>query len=90
VSPNHGHLDFGYLGIQGLLLLEVHTGLYSSRNIHTLTTLRLRGNFSPSAPTVGFYSSLIVCGVPVVTAGEVLKYNISELFIFFHHLKLLS
>jgi hypothetical protein len=40
----------------------VHTGLYSSRNIRTLTTLRLREDFNPSAPTFGFYSSPIMCG----------------------------
>jgi hypothetical protein len=28
---------------RGYRLLEVHTGLYSSRNIRTLTTLLLRG-----------------------------------------------
>jgi hypothetical protein len=31
--------------------------------------LRLRGRFNPSAPTFGFYSSLIMCGAPVATAG---------------------
>jgi hypothetical protein len=51
-------------------LLGVHTGLYSSRNICTLTTLRLRWDFNPSVPTFGFYSILIVCGVPVATAGD--------------------
>jgi hypothetical protein len=35
----------------GYRLLGVHIGLYSSRNIRTLTTLRLRGNFNPSAST---------------------------------------
>jgi hypothetical protein len=61
----------------GYRLFGVHIGLYSSRNIRTLTTLRLRGDFNPSAPTFGFnpsvptfgfYSSLIVCGAPVATA----------------------
>jgi hypothetical protein len=62
VSPDHGHLDFGYLGIRGLSTyrLGVHTGLYSSHNNRTsrhcdcgvIATLRL--------PTFGFCSSLIV------------------------------
>jgi hypothetical protein len=47
--------------------LGAHTGLYSSRNIHAITTLRLWGDFNPSAPTFGLYSSLIVCGAPVAT-----------------------
>jgi hypothetical protein len=54
---------------RGYRLLGAHTGLYSSRHIHTITTLRLRGDFNPSAPTFGLYSSLIVCGAPVATAG---------------------
>jgi hypothetical protein len=54
---------------RGYRLLGAHTGLYSSRNIRTITTLRLRGDFNPSAPTFGLYSSLIVCGAPVATAG---------------------
>jgi hypothetical protein len=54
---------------RGYCLLEVHTGLYSSRNIRTLTTLRLRGDLNPSAPTFGFYYSLIVFGAPVASAG---------------------
>jgi hypothetical protein len=53
----------------GSRLLGAHIGLYSSRNIHIITTLRLRGDFNPSAPTFGLYSSLIVCGAPVATAG---------------------
>jgi hypothetical protein len=55
----------------GYRLLGAYTGLYSSRNIRTITTLRLRGDFNPSAPTFGLYSSLIVCGAPVATAGDV-------------------
>jgi hypothetical protein len=54
----------------GYHLFGVHIGLYSSYNIHTLTTLRLWGDFNPSAPTFGFYSILIVCGAPVATAGR--------------------
>jgi hypothetical protein len=54
---------------RGYRLLGAHTDLYSSRNIRTITTLRLRGDFNPSAPTFGLYSSLIVCGAPVATAG---------------------
>jgi hypothetical protein len=54
---------------RGYHLLGAHTGLYSSHNIRTLTTLRLWGDFNPSAPTFGFYSSPIVCGAPVATAG---------------------
>jgi hypothetical protein len=50
-------------------LFGVHTGLYSSCNIRTLTTLRVRGDINPSVPSFGFYSSLIMCGVPVATAG---------------------
>jgi hypothetical protein len=53
---------------RGYRLHGAHTGLYSSRNIRTITTLRLRGDFNPSAPTVVLYSSLIVCGAPVATA----------------------
>jgi hypothetical protein len=55
---------------RGYCVLGVHTDLYSSHNIRTLTTLRLRGgggDFNPSAPTFGFYTILIVCGSPVVT-----------------------
>jgi hypothetical protein len=48
------------LASRGYRLLEVHTSLYSSRNIRTLTTLRLREDLNPSAPIFGFYSSLIV------------------------------
>jgi hypothetical protein len=54
---------------RGYSLLEVHTGLYSNHNIRTLTTLRLRGDLNLSAPTFGFYSSLILCGALVATAG---------------------
>jgi hypothetical protein len=40
---------------RGYRLLEAHTGLYSSRNIHAITTLRLRGistrRLLPSAST---------------------------------------
>jgi hypothetical protein len=54
---------------RGYRLLGAHTGHYFSRNIRTITTLRLRGDFNPSAPTFGLYSSLIVCGAPVATAG---------------------
>jgi hypothetical protein len=54
---------------RGYCLFGAHTGLYSSHNIRTITTLRLRGDFNPSAPTFGLYSSLIVCGAPVTTAG---------------------
>jgi hypothetical protein len=53
----------------GYRLLGAHTGLYSSRNIRTITTLQLRGDFNPSTPTFGLYSSLIVCGAPVASAG---------------------
>jgi hypothetical protein len=53
---------------RGYILLRIHTGLFSGLNIRTLTTLRLRGDFNPSAPTFGLYSSLIVCGAPVATA----------------------
>jgi hypothetical protein len=53
---------------KGYRLLGVHTSLYSNRNIRTLTTLRVRGDFNPSAPTFGFYSNLIMCGAPVATA----------------------
>jgi hypothetical protein len=56
---------------RGYRLLRIHIGLFSSRNIRTLTALRLRGDFNPSAPTFGLYSSLIVCGAPVVTSGDV-------------------
>jgi hypothetical protein len=58
---------------KGYCLLRVHTGLYSSSNIRTLTTLRLRGrgDFNPSAPTFGFYYSLIVCGAPLRLRGDV-------------------
>jgi hypothetical protein len=56
---------------RGYRLLRAHTGLYSSLNIRTITTLRLRGDFNPSAPTFGLYSSLIVCSAPVATAGDV-------------------
>jgi hypothetical protein len=52
---------------RGSRLLGAHTGLYSSRNIRAITTLRLRGDFNPSAPTFGLYSSLIVCGAPVAS-----------------------
>jgi hypothetical protein len=54
---------------RGYRLLGVHTGLYSSHNIRTLTALRLRGDLNMSAPTFGFYSNLIVCGAPVAIAG---------------------
>jgi hypothetical protein len=54
---------------RGYRLLGVHNSLYSSRNIRTLTTLRLLGDINPSAPTFGFYSSLIMCGAPVATAA---------------------
>jgi hypothetical protein len=56
---------------RGYRLLGVHTGLYSSRNIRILTTTRLRGDFNPSAPTFGFYSSLIVCGAPLRLSEDV-------------------
>jgi hypothetical protein len=56
---------------RGYRLLGVHTGLYSSRNIRILTTTRLRGDFNPSAPTFGFYSSLIVCGAPLRVSEDV-------------------
>jgi hypothetical protein len=52
-------------------LHRMHTSLYSSHNIHTLTTLRLQGDFSSSPPTFSSSSSLIVCGAPVVIVGNV-------------------
>jgi hypothetical protein len=54
---------------RGYRLLGAHTSLYSNRNIRTITTLRLRGDFNPLAPTFGLYSSLILCGAPVATTG---------------------
>jgi hypothetical protein len=63
---------------RGYRLLGVHTGLYSSRNIQNLTTLRLRGDFNPSAATFGFYSTLIMCGVPLRLWGDVRQCVYSE------------
>jgi hypothetical protein len=54
---------------RGYSLLGIHTGLFSSRNICTLTTLRLWGDFNLSAPTFGLYYSLIVCGAPVASTS---------------------
>jgi hypothetical protein len=54
---------------RGYRLLGIHTSLFSSRNIRSLTTLQLWGYFNPSAPTFGLYFSLIVCGAPIATAG---------------------
>jgi hypothetical protein len=54
---------------RGYHLLGVHTGLFSSRNIRTLTMLRLRGDFNPSTSTFSLYSSLIMCGALVATTG---------------------
>jgi hypothetical protein len=56
---------------RGYHLLKVHTGLYSNRSIRTLTTLRLQGDINPSAPTFGFYSSIIVCGASLRLQGDV-------------------
>jgi hypothetical protein len=53
---------------RGYCVLEVHTGPYSRRNIRTLTTAV---DLNPSAPNFSFYSSLIVYGAPVATAGDV-------------------
>jgi hypothetical protein len=69
VSPDRDHLDFGYLGIWAIVFLEhTHQSLLQPQhsNPHDVATV---GDFNPSAPTFGFYSSLIVCGVPVATAG---------------------
>jgi hypothetical protein len=54
---------------RGYRLLGIHTDLFSNRNIRTITTLRLQGDFNPSAPTFGIYSSLIVCGAPLRLRG---------------------
>jgi hypothetical protein len=54
---------------KGYRLFGVHTSLYSTSNIRTLTTLRLRGNINQSVPTFDFYSSLIMYGAPIATAG---------------------
>lgn len=37
-----------------------------NHKIHTITMLQLRGDFSLSAPTFGFFSSLVIFGAPVV------------------------
>jgi hypothetical protein len=44
-------------------------GFYFSHNMHAITTLQLRGDVSSSDSTFDLFSSLIVYGAPVVTAG---------------------
>lgn len=46
----------------------------SSRSVCTAPPFQLRGDVSLSAPAFGSFSSLIVCGAPAVTAGDVRVY----------------
>jgi hypothetical protein len=66
--PGRIHVAATFPARSAVPLARAHSDLYSSRNIRTVTTLRLRGDFNSSAPTFGLYSSLIVCGAPVATA----------------------
>jgi hypothetical protein len=67
VSPDHDHLDFGYLGIQWLSSSwSAHRSLLQPQHAH-LHDVEIEGGFNPSAPTFGFYSSLIVCGALIAT-----------------------
>jgi hypothetical protein len=63
------HIDFGYLGIQGLSSTQsTHQSLLQPQHPHPHDATTAR-DFSPSTPTNGFCSSLIVCGAPVATVG---------------------
>jgi hypothetical protein len=71
MSPDHNHLDFGYLGVQELSSYQSpHRSLLRPQHSHT-HDVATAGDFNPSAPTFGFYSNLIVCGVAIATAGDV-------------------
>jgi hypothetical protein len=48
---------------------------YSSHTIHLITTLQLR-DVSSLDSTFGLFSSLAVCGAPVVTVGDIRVYLI--------------
>ena len=72
MSPDHGHLDFGYLSIQGLSSSQSpHQSLLQPQHSHPHDAATA-GDINSSAPTFGFYSSLIVCGAPVANMGEML------------------
>jgi hypothetical protein len=65
----------------------VLTGFCSSHNIRTITTLQLRGDVSSSDSTFNLFSSLTICGAPVVTAGDVRVYLVVYIFcIIYYHI----
>jgi hypothetical protein len=69
MSPDHGHLDFDYLDIQGLSSSRnPHQSLLQLQHSHPHEAATAEG-INPSAPIFSFYSSLIVCGASVVVTA---------------------
>jgi hypothetical protein len=54
---------------KGYHLHVVLAGFYSSHSIRAITTLQLRGDISSSDSTFELFSSLTICGAPIVTTG---------------------
>jgi hypothetical protein len=65
---------------KGYHLHVVFADFYSSHSIRAITTLQLRGDVSSSDSTFDLFSSLIVCGAPAVTVGDVRVYFIGYIF----------
>jgi hypothetical protein len=57
------------LALKGYHLHVVLIGFYFSYNIHTITTLQVRGDVSSSDSTFDSFSSLTIYGAPAVTMG---------------------
>jgi hypothetical protein len=66
---------------KGYHLHVVLAGFYSSHNIHAITMLQLCGMSIRWIPTFDLFSSLTVCGAPVVTAGDVKVYLVGYILL---------
>jgi hypothetical protein len=58
------------LALRGYHLHMVLVSFYSSHNIRAIMTLQLWGDVTSSDSTFNLFSSLTVCGAPVMTAGR--------------------
>jgi hypothetical protein len=65
---------------RGYHLYVVLVGFYSTHSIRAITTLQLQGDVSSLDFTFDLFSSLIVCGAPAVTAGDVRVYLVGYIF----------
>jgi hypothetical protein len=74
--PRQFTIQFGCtdIGTKGYHPHELLASFLSSRSICTTPTFQLRGDVSSSAFVFFFFCSLIVCGAPAVTTGDVRVY----------------